>query len=113
VTGTLRARPGAIAMIVVVPADALAALQLGGRTLDVASLQRGPNNRVMLRIQGPPVAGVELVAELRSDAPWLLADLLPGLGESPPSATLLSQRPVDRVPYQTGDLRIALRSIQP
>jgi len=39
--------------------------------------------------------------------------LLPGLGESPPSATLLSQRPVDRVPYQTGDLRIALRSIQP
>ena len=113
VTGTLRARPGAIAMIVVVPADALATLQLGGRTLDVARLQRGPADSVVLRIQGPPAAGVELVAELRGDAPWMLADLRPGLGESPPSATLLSQRPADRVPYQTGDLRIALRSIQP
>jgi len=113
VTGTLRARPGAIALIVVIQADALAALKVGGRTLDVAALQRGPDNTVVLRIQGPPAAGVELIAELRSDVPWMLADLLPGLAESPPSATLLSQRPAHRTPYQTGDLRIALRSIQP
>lgn len=111
ITGTLHARPGALVMLVVVPGDALASVTLGGRALDVATLQRGHGDTRVLRIHGPPAAGLEIVAELRGGAPWVLADMLPGLTEA--SAQLVARRPVDRVPYQTGDLRIALRSFTP
>ena len=111
ITGTLHARPGALAMLMIIPADALTSLTVGGRKLVVQSLQHGAANTRVLRIHGPPATGVEITAEVRGDAPWVLADMLPGLSEA--SATLLAARPVDRVPYQTGDLRIALRSFTP
>jgi hypothetical protein len=111
ISGTLTPRPGALVMLVVIPGDALTSLTVGGRTLDVATLQRGHGDTRVMRIHGPPAAGLEIVAELRGEAPWVLADMLPGLTDA--SAELVARRPVDRVPYQTGDLRIAFRSFKP
>ena len=65
----------------------------------------------MLTIYGPPDEGLPLVAELRGDAPWLLAD---GVAELPvDSRPLALARPGDRVPHQNGDLSLALREVTP
>ncbi len=106
ITATLHARPDALAMVVLAPAT-LTSLEIGGRTLDVTKLQRGPDDSRLLRLHSPPREGVELIAELRGEAPWLLADMLPGLTEPGPA------RPETRVPYQNGDLRIAFLTVTP
>jgi len=111
ITGTLKARPGALSMIVVMQADTVASLAVGGQMLEVANLQRGPDGARVLRLHGPPAEGIEIEAEVAGDAPWVLADMIPGLSDA--STKLLTQRPFDRVPYQTGDARIGLRSIRP
>lgn len=111
VTGTLRARPGARSLHLILPAGAVASLQIGGRTLDLTRLRSAPDDARLVVIHGPPAGGVALVAELRSDAPWTIADSLPGAPAS--AAALLAARPPERVPYQMGDLRIALRQIHP
>ena len=111
VTGTLRARPGARYLIVVLPATGLVTLRLGGRSLDPAKLKAAPSDRRMLTIYGPPAAGVEVVAELSGAAPWTLADGVAALPAA--SAPLVQARPPDRVPYQVGDLAVALRSVTP
>jgi hypothetical protein len=111
VTGTLRARPGARNLYVMIPAGGLASLQLGGRTLDPAQLRTAPNDTRVVVIHGPPAEGVALVAELRGDASWTIADSLVGAPSS--AAALLAARPPDHVPYQSGDLRVALRKIDP
>lgn len=111
VTGTLRARPGARSLYLVIPAGALVSLQIGGRTLDPEQLRRGPDDARVIVIHGPPGDGVPLVAELRGAAAWTIADALTGTPAS--AAALVAARPLDRVPYQQGDLRVALRTITP
>ena len=109
ITATLRARPGARLLIVMLPAS-VASLRIGGRTLDLTKL-RAVQDRRMLTIYGPPDAGVQLVAELRGDASWQLAD---GLAELPTdSRPLTLARPADRVPHQNGDLSLVLRAVTP
>jgi len=109
VTGTLRARPGARALYVIIPAGAVASLQINGRSLDPSALRTAPEDARVVVLYGPPAAGVTLSAELRGDAPWTIADALPGVPET--AAALLAARPPERVPYQMGDLRVALRKI--
>ncbi len=111
VSGTLRARPGARGLYVMIPAGGLASLQIGGKTLDPAQLRTAPNDVRVVLIHGPPSEGVAMVAELRGDASWTLADTLVGAPSS--AAALLAARPPDHVPYQGGDLRVALRQIEP
>ena len=111
VTATLRARPGARVLIVVLPASGVVSLKLGGRALDPGKLKAAPADRRMLTIFGPPAEGVEVVAQLRGADPWLIADAVPSLPAV--SAPLVQARPVDRVPYQTGDVAIAHRSVTP
>jgi len=108
VTGTLRARPGARLLIVMLPAG-LTSLQVGGRTLDPDKLRTTPSGQRLLIIHGPPDEGVPLVAELRGADGWLLADGLPELPAG--SRALVLARPADRVPYQNGDLSVALRQV--
>ena len=98
-------------LIVVLPASGVVALKLGGRALDPGKLKAAPADRRMLTIFGPPAEGVEVVAQLRGADPWLIADAVPSLPAV--SAPLVQARPVDRVPYQTGDVAIAHRSVTP
>ena len=110
ISATLRTRPGARLLIVLLPAG-VASLRLGGRTIEPTRLRSVPHDRRMLTIYGPPDEGVSLVAELRGDAPWLLAD---GVAELPvDSRPLALARPGDRVPHQNGDLSLALREVTP
>ncbi len=111
VTGTLRARPGARSLYLVIPAGALASLEIGGRKLDPEQLRRGPDDARVVVIHGPPGDGVPMVAELRGAAAWTIVDVLPGTPAS--AAALVAARPPERVPYQQGDLRVALRTITP
>lgn len=111
VSGTLRARPGAQVLLVVMPAASLVSLQVGGRSLDPAQLRRIGDDMRLVVINGPPAEGVAITAELRGETRWTIADGLPGAPAS--AAALLSARPAERTPYQGGDLRIALRTIDP
>lgn len=111
ITATLRARPGARVLIVVLPASGVVSLKLGGRALDPGKLKAAPADRRMLTIFGPPADGVELVAQLRGADPWLIADAVPGLPAV--SLPLVQARPADRVPYQTGDVAVAHRAVTP
>ncbi len=110
VTATVHARPGARLLIVALPGG-LTSLRVGGRTLDRDKLRVAPSGRRMLTIFGPPEEGVALVAELRGSESWLLADGLPELPAG--SRGLALARPSDRVPYQNGDLSVALRQVSP
>ncbi|MBK7825464.1 M20/M25/M40 family metallo-hydrolase [Nannocystis sp.] len=111
VTGTLRARPGARSLYLVIPAGALVSLEIGGRKLDPEQLRRGPDDARVVVIHGPPGDGVPMVAELRGAAAWTIADALTGTPAS--AAALVAARPPERVPYQQGDLRVFLRKITP
>ena len=111
VTGTLRARPGATSLTVVLPADAALGPRLGGETLDPAKLRRAAGDRRQISIMGPPPDGLELVAEVRGDAPWLLIDAVPGVHES--AAALSDARLPARTRHQSGDQQISLRAFTP
>jgi hypothetical protein len=108
---TLRPRPGAWLMWLVVPAGAASSLQIGGRPLDLATLRRGRDDARVVTIFGPPADGVELVATVQGSAPWVLADAHPGLPAS--ARPVADARRGDHVPYQSGDLTIALRPVVP
>lgn len=115
VTGTLRARAGARVLWLVLPAGAVTSLAIGGRPLAWDKLRVGPNDSRVIVLYGSPPEGVAITAEVRgepgSGATWTIADALPGAPAS--ATTLVAARPADRVPYQNGDLRIALRTIRP
>jgi len=110
VTATLYARPGARLAHLRLPAG-LAALRVGERDLDPGKLRTLPSGHRVITVHGPAEEGVAIVAELRGAEPWLIAD---AVAELPPGSRALAlARPADRVPYQNGDLSVALREVIP
>lgn len=109
VTATLRAPPGALAALLVLPADAVGTLSIAGRPLDPATLRRGPSDTRLVTIFGPPADGLALTYDLRNPAPWRLVALYAGLPPNGPA----SARPDDAVPYQNGDLTAVVRDAAP
>ncbi|MCY1067179.1 M28 family peptidase [Nannocystis sp. RBIL2] len=108
-TMTLRARPGALASMLVIPGGAVATLRVGGRVLDVTALRPGPSDTRIVTVFGCPAEGVEVVADITTATPWTIVDLTPGLAPDAPA----SARPEWAVPYQWGDLIAARRSFTP
>ncbi|WAS93415.1 M28 family peptidase [Nannocystis punicea] len=108
-TMTLRARPGALASQLVIPADAVATLSVGGRVLDVSKLRPGPSDTRVVTVFGSPAEGVEVVADITTAAAWTVVDLVSGLAPDAPA----SARPEWAVPYQWGDSIAARRSFTP
>ncbi|PCC70420.1 Peptidase family M28 [Nannocystis exedens] len=108
-TMTLRARPGALASMLVIPAGAVNTLRVGGRDLDVTALRPGPSDTRVVTVFGCPAEGVEVVADITTAAPWIVVDLAPGLAPDAPA----SARPEWAVPYQWGDVIAARRSFTP
>ncbi|HEY8378968.1 MAG TPA: hypothetical protein VIK91_20895, partial [Nannocystis sp.] len=108
-TATLRARPGAVAALLVLPAGAVSSLTVGGEPLVVADLRPGPSDTRIVTVYGPPAEGVEIAATLVTPAPWTVVDLVLGLAPDGPA----EQRPDIAVPYQWGDLLAAYRVVQP
>lgn len=110
ISGTLRARPGARMLTILLPTT-VRSLRLAGRVVEPEKLRVTHTGRRVLTIHGPPEAGVPLVAELSGDEPWQLIDGLPELPAG--SRTLVLARPADRTAYQNGDLSLALRKVSP
>jgi hypothetical protein len=109
VHATLRAPAGALAAMLVLPGDAVAAISVGGRPLDPATLRPGPSDTRIVTVFGPPAEGLPLIVDLRKPTPWQLVALHPGLPASSPA----SARPDTAVPYQNGDLTAVVRAVQP
>lgn len=103
----LRARPGALAIVLQIPAGSLASLSLAGQPLDPGALRHGPSDTRIVTLFGPPPEGIELTAARRDDAPWRIAELVSGLPPGSPAA----QRPDTAVPYQWGDLSVTVRAV--
>lgn len=110
VSGTLRTRPGARMLTILLPTS-VRSLRLAGRVVEPEKLRTTHTGRRMLTIHGPPEDGVPLVAELRGDDPWQLIDAVPELPAG--SRTLVLARPADRTAFQNGDLSLALRKVKP
>jgi hypothetical protein len=108
-TMTLRARPGALASLLVLPAGAVSALTIGGRALDLSSIRPGPSDTRIVTVFGSPPEGVAVVADITTADAWTIVDLAPGHAPDAPA----DARPDDAAPYQWGDLVAARRSFTP
>ncbi|MDC0722225.1 M28 family peptidase [Nannocystis bainbridge] len=106
---TLRARPGALGSMLVIPAGAVATLRVGGRVLEPSRLRPGPSDTRIVTVFGSAAEGVEVVADITTAAAWTLVDIAPGLAPDAPKHA----RPEWAVPYQWGDWIAARRSFTP
>lgn len=109
VTWTLRAPADTLALLLILPGDAVTALKIAGRPLDPARLRPGPSDTRLVTIFGPPPEGLELTADLRDLTAWKLVTLHAGLPPNSPAAA----RPPHFVPYQLGDLTATARTLAP
>ena len=111
VKAVVKARPGARTLLLVIPGGELDALTVGGRALDPATINRGPNDTRVVTIYGPPAAGVEVTARVSGRSPWLIVDTMAGL---PGGATApVAARPATAVMWQWGDVTAAVRRVTP
>lgn len=111
VNATVKARPGARWLILVIPGAELEALTVGGRALDPSLMTRGPGDTRIVTIYGPPADGVAIAARVLGRSPWQVVDAVAGLptGADAPVAV----RPADAVMWQWGDVSAAVRRVQP
>ncbi len=105
----IRARPGAALVHVVLPE--LLSITIEGETVDVAGLRGVAGGAKTVTIWGPPPTGVEVVATVSGEQPWVVADALLGLPAG--DRGLAEARPEELVASQWGDLSLAYRAFSP
>lgn len=111
VRATVKARPGARTLMLVMPGPELEALSIGGRSLEPSALSKGPGETRVVTIYGPPAEGVEVVAKVRGRSPWQIVDMMAGLPRGADAP--VKARPATAVMWQWGDVSAAVRRVQP